>query len=1180
MSFFRGLIIYKLPVKMRMGLCRAFLFSLLVVHPVLAANFPHPCVEYNLADLQRMKTNLNVDPWKSGFNVFTNQYASSSNYVMQGPFGSVTRNNTGINTNEAAFNSDMEAAYNLALMWNATGNTNYAANSKTILTAWFTTLTNWISSDGTVGIEVSTAGSTGATAAEILRYTYPGWTSSNTFVCSSFFTNMVWNWIQTNGYGTGNQGMSKIQGMTAVSIFCDNTNWLSITTNIFMTDSCASLTNDSLPSGQNAEEGRDQGHPLGAIGSQLAIANLCWKATEGSSDFYSYLTNRILLEMEYYSTYNMGGTVPYQTFGPCNNSWSTISTASRGAEDASYQILSVKAGYVNRLGVPAPFSMAYANWFPVNQNNFLYENSAVPSIPPAPSGVMASLGYNEVTLSWMPTLGALSYNVLRSTTNGGPYMPVATNFPGTVFADAGVIHGSNYFYVVTATGLGGTSTNSLSISGAPQTLSLPDMDVGSVGATGSAVFSAGTWTVKGAGNDIGGGSDGGNFAYQNQIGDGEVIARLAGATWVGSSGKIGLMMRESTNSDSAEVCLVFDYGASSTPRMFYRMTAGDGNTYNDTALNSSSIPLWLRLKRAGNSFTGYTSVDGTNWNIVASLVIAMPSTINAGLFVCSRSSALATGNFDNVTMPLLTAPSPPNGIIATGGNNQINLIWSSVSGATGYNVKRAPASGGSYTTISTNQSATSYLDTNVVNGTTYFYVVSALNPAGESANSAEVGANAGLPDLWMDVDVGSVGTAGNGTFTSGTPAFTVQGSGNDIGTTADNFNFLFLNLTNNGAIVARLTSATWVGSLGKIGLMIRETTNSSSIYTWIFLDRGSSSSLRMGYRSSTGGNTSFTGSGPSGVTLPEWIKLQRTGNTFTTYYSADGLAWTALGTNTFSSFADPCLVGMAVCSRNSAVATGEFDNVNVPGFAPPAAPTNVNATAVTSSEIDLDWSPVSGATSYKVFRSLTNGGAYQPIASNLLSASYSDISLSGGTTNFYVVTAENIAGDSTSSPQADAVTLPEAPASLVATSGINQVILNWTASFGANGYNLYRATNSGGPYTQLFSGLSATNITDTTVIGGHTYYYVVTALNVSGEGGYSIEASAMPSPSLSPVSLSSQFVGGQLQLLWPADHAGWRLETNTNLLQTNWNNISGADWTNEVEVSATNGSAFFRLIFP
>jgi acid phosphatase type 7 len=91
-----------------------------------------------------------------------------------------------------------------------------------------------------------------------------------------------------------------------------------------------------------------------------------------------------------------------------------------------------------------------------------------------------------------------------------------------------------------------------------------------------------------------------------------------------------------------------------------------------------------------------------------------------------------------------TAPAAPQNLAASGGNAQVSLTWNASSGATSYNVKRATVSGGPYTTIA-NVTTTSHVDTGVVNGTTYYYVVSALNAVGESANSSQVSATPSAP---------------------------------------------------------------------------------------------------------------------------------------------------------------------------------------------------------------------------------------------------------------------------------------------------------------------------------------------------------------------------------------------------------------------------------------------------
>src|SRR5690606_6543834 len=101
--------------------------------------------------------------------------------------------------------------------------------------------------------------------------------------------------------------------------------------------------------------------------------------------------------------------------------------------------------------------------------------------------------------------------------------------------------------------------------------------------------------------------------------------------------------------------------------------------------------------------------------------------------VYSLTSANITSAFLQITPG--DVPSAPTGLIAASGNAQVQLSWNAVSGATGYNVKRSTTSGGPYTNVQTNVSGTSFTDTGLTNGTTYYYVVTAVNASGESAIS-------------------------------------------------------------------------------------------------------------------------------------------------------------------------------------------------------------------------------------------------------------------------------------------------------------------------------------------------------------------------------------------------------------------------------------------------------------
>jgi len=115
---------------------------------------------------------------------------------------------------------------------------------------------------------------------------------------------------------------------------------------------------------------------------------------------------------------------------------------------------------------------------------------------------------------------------------------------------------------------------------------------------------------------------------------------------------------------------------------------------------------------------------------------------------------------------------------------------------------------------------------------------------------------------------------------------------------------------------------------------------------------------------------------------------------------------------------------------------------------------------------------------------------------------------------------------------------PDAPTGLGATAGSNSVSLTWTAATGnPSGYNVKRSTVSGGPYTNIIGTTTAPTVSFTdSVLGGQTYYYVVSALNGAGESTNSSQVSASPilAAPAAPTGLAATAGNAEVTLSWAA----------------------------------------------
>jgi fibronectin type 3 domain-containing protein len=162
--------------------------------------------------------------------------------------------------------------------------------------------------------------------------------------------------------------------------------------------------------------------------------------------------------------------------------------------------------------------------------------------------------------------------------------------------------------------------------------------------------------------------------------------------------------------------------------------------YSATQTNSANAASSLML-------TANTSGQSLNFSSSGNLLLcnngALTKSVDGWMTDFRFYSGAGGSNFlENVR---LLAASPLAGLSTTGGVSQITLNWAPFNGAASYNIKRASTSGGPYTIISApgTVTGTTFADSTVVTGATYYYVVSAMTPYGESVNSAEVSSASG-----------------------------------------------------------------------------------------------------------------------------------------------------------------------------------------------------------------------------------------------------------------------------------------------------------------------------------------------------------------------------------------------------------------------------------------------------
>jgi rhamnogalacturonan endolyase len=404
-------------------------------------------------------------------------------------------------------------------------------------------------------------------------------------------------------------------------------------------------------------------------------------------------------------------------------------------------------------------------------------------IPPVPSNVVAYAGNHCNLVCWPVQPGATSYNVLRSTTNGSGYVSITNGVMGpvcgsgwnnAVFFDTNAANSTNYYYVVRAVNTVGSSTNSPPAAATPDagiSASAPasptSLTVGSVGHQSvtlnwSAVSNVNFYTVyRSTLYNNGGGASNvlntivlannvTNAAYTDTSPtDGSIYRYAVAATSAGGT---------STNSVPA-VAVPKPAAPAAAPSSLFITSVINTNPAQDVTLTWNAVSgavgyAIYRATSAGGPFTFLQSVSTTIY-------------FNGGLAtnqiyyyrVVALNAAGVSSYATDAINPLQIAPT--NLVAAASVSTpQITLTWNTTPGATSYTVKRGTSVAGESTTVVSGYSGTTYTNTGLQNGVTYYYVVTATGANGASGNSPEASATPGS-SIWISPVSGTWGASSN-----------------------------------------------------------------------------------------------------------------------------------------------------------------------------------------------------------------------------------------------------------------------------------------------------------------------------------------------------------------------------------------------------------------------------------
>ena len=626
--------------------------------------------------------------------------------------------------------------------------------------------------------------------------------------------------------------------------------------------------------------------------------------------------------------------------------------------------------------------------------------------PYAVTGVTATAGTGQVALSWDAVEGATSYDLYRTAQSGyEPATPSVTGITGTSYTDTGLNGGTTYYYqvvAVNASGQSGFSTEAYATTPGVN----PDPT--------QFHFETDTQRWRTNGDQISGIETSATRAYAGQ--------RSLAVNFNGSSAGTSSVLLDGANvlAGSTITFRVWIPGGSAVT-----MIEPYSNDYN-WAWNSS----WF-----GN-------LSANAWNTVT---LTIPTTRTTplrqlGLRMTTNAAWTGTCYIDSISWPLPSAPAAPTGLVAQASAGRVDLSWSSADTATSYRIKRSTTSGGAYATIATTAELT-HADAGVTNGTTYYYVVSALNSEGESPDSAEVAATPAELNALYAFEGDTQDTSGVGNHGTANAITYVAGK---VGAQAAQFNGTSSYVSIPRSVTEDFTVTMWVKTTDTGGWSGAQWWNGKGLVDGEVGGGGAdwgtaivNGKFAFGVGSASSGDTTIATS--VNINDGAWHHLAATRDNTTGAVAlyVDGVLRGG-GTGPTGARTLPPGLRIGSLQTGGGFLNGTLDDVRLysrilseselaalaAGPQPPAAPENLGATPGTAA-ITLSWDAADGATDYVVRRSALVGGPFTQIATGITTTGYEDTGLADGATWYYTVSANGAAGQGPESAPVSATTFTE-----------------------------------------------------------------------------------------------------------------------------------------------------------